>query len=164
MILEQYSGIAKHFSGCSFLFQMPVLAFCDKWCDSTPMISPVAVASLEVNFSVHLQSLASKIFSTSKLGRPLANSFKNHSHFLRLRRLISSPGLLWQDTLLVLVEQLKVHVFLGLHLLCLLLFQTVLYWDIFHRWTSLYEQLDYGTNRCFQPLHCSQNFPKGSVL
>ena len=30
---------------------------------------------LEVNFLVHLQSFASKIFSTSKLVRPLANSF-----------------------------------------------------------------------------------------
>ena len=30
IILEQYSGIPKHFSGCYFLFQMPALAFCDK--------------------------------------------------------------------------------------------------------------------------------------
>ena len=32
IILDQYSGISKHFSGCYFLFQMPTLAFCDKWC------------------------------------------------------------------------------------------------------------------------------------
>ena len=31
---------------------------------------------LEVNFSVHSHSLAGKIFSTSKLVRPLANSFQ----------------------------------------------------------------------------------------
>ena len=30
IILEQYSGIPKHFSGCYFLFQMPALAFCVK--------------------------------------------------------------------------------------------------------------------------------------
>ena len=33
-------------------------------------------AGHKVNFSVHLQRLASKIFSTSKLVRPLANSFQ----------------------------------------------------------------------------------------
>ena len=38
--------------------------------------SAKTVTGLEVNFSVHLQSLASKIFSTKKLVRPLANSFK----------------------------------------------------------------------------------------
>ena len=35
----------------------------------------VSGLGLEVNFSVHLQIFASKIFSTSKLVRPLANSF-----------------------------------------------------------------------------------------
>ena len=35
----------------------------------------IMMTGLEVNFSVHLQSLASKMFSTSKLVRPLANSF-----------------------------------------------------------------------------------------
>ena len=33
----------------------------------------INVAGLQVNFSVHLQSLASKNFSTGKLVRPLAN-------------------------------------------------------------------------------------------
>ena len=33
-------------------------------------------AGLEVNFSVHSHSLAGKIFSTSKLVRPLANYFQ----------------------------------------------------------------------------------------
>ena len=46
--------------------------------DSTPIISPVAV---EVNFSVHLQSLAGTIFSKTKLVRPLANSFKESLPF-----------------------------------------------------------------------------------
>ena len=35
----------------------------------------VSGLGLEVNFSVHLQIFASKIFSTSKLVRPPANSF-----------------------------------------------------------------------------------------
>ena len=35
----------------------------------------VSELGLEVNFSVHLQIFASKIFSTSKLVRPPANSF-----------------------------------------------------------------------------------------
>ena len=30
IILEQYSSIPMHFSGCYILFQMTVLAFCDK--------------------------------------------------------------------------------------------------------------------------------------
>ena len=30
IILEQYSSIRMHFSGCYILFQMTVLAFCDK--------------------------------------------------------------------------------------------------------------------------------------
>ena len=34
------------------------------------------ISSHKVNFSVHLQSLASKIFSARKLVRPLANSFQ----------------------------------------------------------------------------------------
>ena len=34
------------------------------------------ITGLEVHFLVHLQSLASKIYSTSKLVRPLANSFQ----------------------------------------------------------------------------------------
>ena len=38
----------------------------------TPALS---ITGLEVNFLVHLQSFASKIFFTSKLVRPLANSF-----------------------------------------------------------------------------------------
>ena len=35
-----------------------------------------AVPGLKVKFLVHLQSFASKIFSTSKLVRPLVNSFQ----------------------------------------------------------------------------------------
>ena len=35
----------------------------------------VSGLGLEVNFSVHLQIFASKIFFTSKLVRPIANSF-----------------------------------------------------------------------------------------
>ena len=30
IILEQYSSIPMHFTGCYILFQMTVLAFCDK--------------------------------------------------------------------------------------------------------------------------------------
>ena len=36
----------------------------------------LAGLGFKVNFSIHLQSSASKIFSTSKLVRPLANSFQ----------------------------------------------------------------------------------------
>ena len=49
-------------------------------------------AGLEVNFSVHLQSLASKIFSTSKLVRPQANPF--HWDVWETRKILTRKRLL----------------------------------------------------------------------
>ena len=51
---------------------------------------------------------------------------------------------------LVLVKQLQA--FIESFLLYFFLSQALFYWDILHRWTCLYEQLDCGIIMCFQLL------------
>ena len=44
--------------------------------DAFVYLTVMIITGLEINFLVHLQSLASTIFSTSKVVRPLTNSFQ----------------------------------------------------------------------------------------